>query len=292
MIAFSTRLFHPKIMKHARLSNVLQLIWLCAITTCAFANERLYFLSELDAAPGIIERADPVYPAELKGTGKEGSVRFAIKINPQGNASVLLTLESSDPAMEAAGKAYVDRLKYETPLREGEPVAARSVLSVDFKPENGGRAQTTRPKTNSLDEELAGLSARERIARLKQIIESIDGVPLGDASKDSSTANQRSFSLNELDSMPKRISGAPPAYPYDLRRDRVEGNVKLLVVIDTDGSVTVESVVEADHLAFIVPAIKSAESCIFQKPMVNGRAVKTKFLFPIQFRIHDSKGAE
>ena len=82
MIAFSTRLFHPKIMKHARLSNVLQLIWLCAITTCAFANERLYFLSELDAAPGIIERADPVYPAELKGTGKEGSVRFAIKINP------------------------------------------------------------------------------------------------------------------------------------------------------------------------------------------------------------------
>ena len=96
---------------------------------------------------------------------------------------------------------------------------------------------------------------------------------------------QRHFSIRELDSVPKRIDGKPPVYPPHLKAGHVEGNLKLVVVINESGDVEVIDVIEASHLSFIVPAIRSAESGKFTPPMKDGIPVKAKYIFPFNFRL-------
>lgn len=94
------------------------------------------------------------------------------------------------------------------------------------------------------------------------------------------------FSVRDLDRVPRRLSGPrQPEYPYELKRNRIEGIVKMLVQIDEMGRVTVLEVVETPHRDFEKPAIEFAEASIYEKPMKDGRPVKTRFFFPLKFGI-------
>lgn len=255
---------------------------LCCVT-CLHADDRFYFLTELDGRPALVHEPDLYYPEGLKAEGVVGSVRMAILINEEGNTEITRIIESSNKLFEASARIYAGALVYEPPLRNGEPVKARTVLTVDFQLD--GPANDAKPSADSLRGELDGLSKEELTQRLKSFMDTMKNQTGGSTSSNSS---QNSFSLNELDAVPKRLSGNPPEYPMDLRRQRVEGLVKLLVLIQTDGSVWVERVVEAAELAFIMPAIRCAESCVFEVPKKNGRPVNARFMFPIRFRISDT----
>ncbi|MGB0370117.1 MAG: energy transducer TonB [Opitutales bacterium] len=111
-------------------------------------------------------------------------------------------------------------------------------------------------------------------------------VGLDDFNTKVNAADEMIFSLAELDRVPRRLSGRKPEYPYELRRNKIEGHVRLEVLIDEQGRVEVLGVLESTHREFERPAIESAESCIFEKPMKDGKAVKTKFIFPFPFTIN------
>ncbi|NRA27807.1 MAG: energy transducer TonB [Opitutales bacterium] len=99
------------------------------------------------------------------------------------------------------------------------------------------------------------------------------------------TLEEMIFSIRDLDRVPRRISGRPPEYPFDLKRNKIEGKVRLSVIIDETGRVTVEKVVESTHRDFERPAIESAESSVFEKPTKDGKAVKIRYVYPFVFTL-------
>lgn len=111
-------------------------------------------------------------------------------------------------------------------------------------------------------------------------------VGLDDFNTDINTVEEMFFSLADLDKVPRRLSGPrQPEYPYELKRNRIEGFVKMLVMIDETGRVSVLEVVEATNREFEKPAIAFAEASVYEKPLKNGEPVKTRFFFPLKFTI-------
>ena len=91
--------------------------------------------------------------------------------------------------------------------------------------------------------------------------------------------------FDTLDRRPGVLKRGALQYPTELRRDRITGMVKLKVMIYEDGSVRVQSVVESTHKGFEKAAIRAAEDSVFERPMRNGKPVRTTFYLPIQFKL-------
>ncbi|MGJ3242804.1 MAG: energy transducer TonB [Opitutales bacterium] len=99
------------------------------------------------------------------------------------------------------------------------------------------------------------------------------------------TVDEMVFELKDLDRVPKAIKRGALNYPFELKRERIEGSVKLLVLINEEGEVRVLDVVESTHRAFEKPAIEAAEDSLFESPRKNGEKVKVKFFLPIRFSL-------
>ncbi len=95
------------------------------------------------------------------------------------------------------------------------------------------------------------------------------------------------FALHDLDGNPNMIKRGRLTYPPKLMRRGLEGEVKLLVLIDEKGKVRVLDVVSSTHPDFVEPSRKAAEDSIYEPPRRNGEAVKVQFYLPIRFTLLD-----
>jgi TonB family protein len=94
------------------------------------------------------------------------------------------------------------------------------------------------------------------------------------------------FELSDLDETPRLLQGASPRHPRDLLRERVEGDVRLRVLLDENGRVQVQSVISSTQAAFERPAIEAAERFRYTPPTKNGQPARTVFVLPIRFAIN------
>jgi len=99
--------------------------------------------------------------------------------------------------------------------------------------------------------------------------------------------NQLVFALHELDKTPGIIKKGSLIYPSRLKRKGVEGEVKLLVMINENGKVSVLEVVSSTHPDFVAASRKAAENSVYQPPTKNGEKVKVQFYLPIRFTLLD-----
>ncbi len=93
------------------------------------------------------------------------------------------------------------------------------------------------------------------------------------------------FEFSDLDKVPHITRRCRFRYPPRFRRSPGEGFVKLLILLDSKGRVSVEEVLDASHPEFI-PAVEAcAESTRFSPPLRNGKPVRAryewKFVFPL-----------
>ncbi len=95
------------------------------------------------------------------------------------------------------------------------------------------------------------------------------------------------FALHELDKTPGIIKKGSLIYPPRLKRQGVEGEVKLLVMIDENGKVSVVEVVSSTHPDFVNASRRAAENSVYQPPTKNGKKVKVQFYLPIRFTLLD-----
>lgn len=93
------------------------------------------------------------------------------------------------------------------------------------------------------------------------------------------------FDIADLDRPPGRIRSVPPVYPIELRRARVEGEVKLILIIDQTGRPTVESVAEFTARAFVQPAVEAVQQCLFEPPTKDGQPVRARYSMRVPFRM-------
>lgn len=159
---------------------------------------------------------------------------------------------------------------------EDEPALPDALL-------NAGLDEPT-PKSVSVDDlvQYARLSA----PRIKRPDALVVGIPTAAQHIGGAAARECIvFSLEQLDTIPKLRKGAKPDYPRQMLAAHIEGLVRILVLLDTRGRVTVQKVIEADREEFEQPAIESAERFVYDPPTKNGRPVNTEFILPIRFAI-------
>lgn len=114
---------------------------------------------------------------------------------------------------------------------------------------------------------------------------SVDGFANAGQSDASTVADIAIFDVKDLDKPPTRIKTVAPAYPPELKRARVQGNVVLLIIIDVTGRPSVDKVLESTAREFEHAAITAAEQCQFEPPMKGGQAVRARYRMQVPFRL-------
>ena len=80
------------------------------------------------------------------------------------------------------------------------------------------------------------------------------------------------------------IDTPPPEYPIDLACESVGGRVELMVVVGTDGRLTLQSIQRSSgHAALDEAAAKAIGRWKFEPATANGRPVAKRMLVPVTF---------
>jgi protein TonB len=82
---------------------------------------------------------------------------------------------------------------------------------------------------------------------------------------------------------PVPIRTFAPEYPFEMRREGVNGVVTVKVTIDEHGAVSSTEVVKSSNPAFERPAVDAVTKWKFKPAKVDGKAVETKVIVPISF---------
>lgn len=94
------------------------------------------------------------------------------------------------------------------------------------------------------------------------------------------------FDVKELDRTPRLLRRVMPEYPSELLVQGVTGSVTLVIIIDQQGQVTVESVADwSGSRAFIQPTRIALSRCRFEVPTKNGQPVRARYRITIPFQI-------
>jgi protein TonB len=95
------------------------------------------------------------------------------------------------------------------------------------------------------------------------------------------------FNLADLDRAPEPIVQAAPVFPFNLKREAIEGHVRVEFVVDTEGRVHNAFVVQSSHPGFDEAAITGVSRWRFRPGYKGGRKVNTRMQVPIVFKIVD-----
>ena len=93
------------------------------------------------------------------------------------------------------------------------------------------------------------------------------------------------FKMSELDKTPKLLRRGPARYPSELRKNKVEGKVRLLLLISENGDVMVEKVLSSDHPEFTAAAKDALKKSRYEPPMREGKNVKARYVITVPFRL-------
>ncbi len=102
-------------------------------------------------AANVIYRVEPVYPVEAKQKGIEGEVVFEVTINEQGEVSDVQVLSGNAMLVSAAYEA-VRQWRYTPVLLNGDPIRAKSTVTIRFTLEKGKASASEVPQNAKLRE--------------------------------------------------------------------------------------------------------------------------------------------
>jgi protein TonB len=93
----------------------------------------------------------------------------------------------------------------------------------------------------------------------------------------------RIFSLADLDQRPRVIFQRMPSYPPELRKQKRQGTVHVIFLVDTRGRVVNPKVEKVTDPAFAEPALEAVKQWKFEPGTRNGEKVPFKMRVPITF---------
>ena len=94
------------------------------------------------------------------------------------------------------------------------------------------------------------------------------------------------FNLSELDQKPRLLYRVNPVYPYAAKRRNLTGDLLLQFIVDDSGYVGHVKVIKSQPKGiFDESAIRAVKKWRFKPGYVEGEAVSTRVIVPINFRI-------
>ena len=97
------------------------------------------------------------------------------------------------------------------------------------------------------------------------------------------------FDINNLDQRPTPRVQPQPAYPYEMSRAGISGDVVVEFIINENGDVIDTRIVRSSHREFEVPAVQAVQKWKFKAGRKGGKAVKVRVSQLIEFNLEDSK---
>ncbi len=92
---------------------------------------------------------------------------------------------------------------------------------------------------------------------------------------------------SHVDVKPAPIRTLRPEYPYQLKRDGVEGIVAVTFIIDEHGNVVDPEVKKSSNDGFNQSAVKAIAQWKFRPAKVGGKPVKCRVTVPIRFNLDE-----
>lgn len=93
------------------------------------------------------------------------------------------------------------------------------------------------------------------------------------------------FDPSQLDRVPVAMAQMPPNYPYEEKRDAIEGEVTVCFIVDSNGDVLAPYAAASTRREFEAAAVQAVSKWKFRPGWKSGRAVNTRMLVPVMFRI-------
>ncbi len=94
------------------------------------------------------------------------------------------------------------------------------------------------------------------------------------------------FDLSELDQKPRLLYRVNPIYPYTAKRRNMSGELMLQFIVDNEGNVKQIEVIKAQPQGiFDESAISAVQKWRFKPGYIQGEAVSTRVVVPINFKI-------
>ena len=93
------------------------------------------------------------------------------------------------------------------------------------------------------------------------------------------------YAQDAVDLPARRVRGASPEYPFAARRDGVEADVPLVLVVAPDGAVERVDVARAVGHGLDEAAVAAARRFVFAPARKAGRAVRVRVAWTVQFRL-------
>lgn len=97
------------------------------------------------------------------------------------------------------------------------------------------------------------------------------------------------FNVNDLDQKPITRVRISPAYPYEMSRAGITGEVVVEFIINTNGDVVQAQVTRSSHREFEVPAVQAVLKWKFKPGRKGGRVVNVRASQLLEFNLGDDK---
>jgi len=95
------------------------------------------------------------------------------------------------------------------------------------------------------------------------------------------------FDIKNLDQQPVAKFRSKPAYPFDMRRQGISGQVLIGFIIDSNGDVRDPYIIKSSQREFEGPALQAIVRWKFKPGRKGGRAVATRVSQPLSFSLND-----
>ncbi len=97
------------------------------------------------------------------------------------------------------------------------------------------------------------------------------------------------FDVSQLDQRPVLRVPVQPAYPYEMSRAGINGNVVVEFIISSNGDVTQAQIIRSSNREFEVPAMQAVLKWKFKPGRKSGRAVNVRASQLIEFNLDENK---
>jgi protein TonB len=112
------------------------------------------------------------------------------------------------------------------------------------------------------------------------------GIPSGAQRNSGAKAKAAiTFTLKDLDKIPRAIFTPAPQYPFDLRNSKISGEVVMMFYVDQHGRVLDVDVVSSTNPGFINNAVEAVRKWRFEPGLRKGTAVSFKMALPVKFNV-------
>ena len=209
----------------------------------------------------------------LRGGGYPSSILLALMVAGLLYVGVLLLVDSRRPEPQPLVEGAI-RLALPEPERNLEP---------DPAPRDKPEPPKDLPKTFSAPRQ----SQVRPDIHLNAPAFDADLHPItGGLAMPESIGGGTGFSLDEVDEPPRPVRSIPPEYPYSAKKNRIQGQVVVRMLVTSDGTPTNITIHSADPPGvFEEASLAAAKRWKFQPGRYAGQDVDTWVLLPFNFEL-------